>query len=318
MSEPHRLLIDFVEKYQKGHVLRLNLFNKTIFGYVDEKTLFNDLVKTFGVFEMKFDVRVLEEEVPDYLKYGTVITPTCDMRKFPSFESERVHQLIFNEKVKVLQIQTDYYLVKDLKSSYIGFVRAPQLRFNSKDHDDYTHLVTARFTSMSLENLDLILPFGTKLKIMNETDEFYFAETALGMGKLKKSDVSLISKFNMDFDELIKNYISTPYLWGGTSTLGTDCSGFIYRLYDALGVKIPRDTSQQFDELYPIDQDELTTGDLILFKGHVGMYIGENKMVHSSASLGGVYVSDIFDPKDIYEETLKRGIIGFRRVKNDV
>jgi len=314
-----RILADFVEKYEKEkkHVIKLELKDRLIFGYVDEKIVFKDLLESFKDFDINFNVRILETEIPEDLKYGIVVVPTCDVKKFPTFESERIHQLIFNEKVKVLQIQTDYYLVKDLKSSYIGYVRSPQLRFNSEIHNAFSHIVVSRFSELIFEDFKVVLPFGTRLKIIDEIDGFYFAKTELGIGKIKKDNLVFLNEItNKSFEDLMYIYISTPYLWGGTSTLGTDCSGLIYRFYDSIGVNIPRDSSQQLDELKPINKEDLRIGDLILFKGHVGLYWGNGKMIHSSATLGGVYVSNIFDPKDLYEEKLKRGIIGFRRVRN--
>lgn len=316
MNEMIKLLVDFTEEHQKNHVLQLQLSGNTIFGYVDESHLFEKLVMTFGAFNPEYRVRVLEEEIPENMKYGTVITPTCDMRRFPKFESERVHQLIFNEKVKVLQIQTDYYLVKDLKSSYIGYVRAPQLKFSSEVQNTYNCIVASKFATITFENLEIQLPFATKLNLIDSIDGFRYAETPLGTGKIKSEYTILIPELaSKDITEVLKLYISTPYLWGGTSTFGTDCSGLVYRVYDAFEINLPRDSSQQFEKLEPVSQEDLTIGDLVLFKGHVGIYVGNGKMIHSSASLGGVYESNIFDPKDTYEEKLKRGIIGFRKVK---
>lgn len=318
MNSLKKSLADFIEKYKKDgkHIMRIESKDKLIFGYVDEETVFKDLEESFENYDITFNVRILETEVPEYLKYGTVIVPTCDMRKFPTFESERVHQLIFNEKVKVLQIQTDYYLVKDLKSSYIGYVRSPQLSFDSEVCDNFNYAVISKFTDLIFKDFRMTLPFGTRLKVTGEIEGFYFVETKLGTGKLKKDDlISLNDISTRDFVELMNLYISTPYLWGGTSTLGTDCSGFVYRLYDSMGVNVPRDTNQQLDNLKPISREELQIGDLILFKGHVGLYYGNGKMIHSSATLGGVHISNIFDPQDLYEEKLKKSIVGFRKIE---
>lgn len=316
MNEMVKLLIDFRQEHEKNHVMHLELSDNTIFGYVDENQLFEKLLTTFESFNPEFRVRVLEKEIPENLRYATVITPTCDMRRFPIFESERIHQLIFNEKVKVLQIQTDYYLVKDLKSSYIGYVRAPQLRFSDEVKNDYNCIISSRFATITFEDFEMQLPFATKLKLIDSIDGFCYAETPRGIGKVRKESVMLISELaGKDIVEILNQYISTPYLWGGTSTFGTDCSGLVYRVYDAFEINVPRDSSQQFEKLEPVSQEDLNVGDLVLFKGHVGIYVGTGKMVHSSASLGGVYESNIFEPKDTYEEKLKRGIIGFRKVR---
>ncbi len=98
-----------------------------------------------------------------------------------------------------------------------------------------------------------------------------------------------------------KKWLGTPYKYGGESNDGIDCSALMLNVFrDALAIKLPRSSRQQFDFTEAISKSELIPGDLIFFAtgrdkktvSHVGMYIGEDKMVHSSASRG-VMVSRI-------------------------
>ncbi|MCM1520259.1 MAG: C40 family peptidase [Lachnoclostridium sp.] len=98
-----------------------------------------------------------------------------------------------------------------------------------------------------------------------------------------------------------KKWLGVPYKYGGTDHNGVDCSALVLNVYrDALNIKLPRSSRQQFDFSKGISKSELIPGDLLFFattKGrsdvsHVGMYIGDGKMVHSSASQG-VMVSRI-------------------------
>lgn len=93
-----------------------------------------------------------------------------------------------------------------------------------------------------------------------------------------------------------KTLIGTPYVWGGTSLDGIDCSGFTSKCYrDVLGIKINRVSRDQTDNGYAVTVDQLQPGDLVFFNKenggiitHVGMYAGDNMMIHASQSQGKV------------------------------
>lgn len=84
----------------------------------------------------------------------------------------------------------------------------------------------------------------------------------------------------------------TPYLWGGMSSQGIDCSGLVYTVYRLHGYELPRDADQQFEVGAPVGRKELAPGDLLFFGKsqsditHVGIYMWQGKMLHASGSLG--------------------------------
>ncbi len=92
-------------------------------------------------------------------------------------------------------------------------------------------------------------------------------------------------------------YIGNPYVYGGTSlTKGTDCSGFVYRVYKDFGYQLPRTSYEQRSAGKSVSYDEAQPGDLICYSGHIGIYIGDGKIVHASNSKpypqGGIKVSN--------------------------
>lgn len=98
-----------------------------------------------------------------------------------------------------------------------------------------------------------------------------------------------------------REWIGTPYVYGGDSKKGADCSGFIMSLYrDAVGIKLPRNSAAQKDFCVGLDKDRIEVGDLVFFSSprsgsnvaHVGMYVGDNTFIHSSSSKG-VIESDL-------------------------
>ncbi len=105
-------------------------------------------------------------------------------------------------------------------------------------------------------------------------------------------------------DQLISNakaHLGSPYLFGGTSHEGFDCSGFSQVVFKQTGIDIPRTTGEQFETGIAVKKEDLQKGDLIFFEtirkgpSHLGIYIGDNKFIHSSSSKG-VAISNLDDP----------------------
>ena len=88
------------------------------------------------------------------------------------------------------------------------------------------------------------------------------------------------------------NYIGVPYVFGGTSPYGFDCSGYVQYVFAKAGISIPRTADVQYDFGTPISTTDLVSGDLVFFStytygaSHVGIYLGDNNFIHASSSRG--------------------------------
>ena len=98
-----------------------------------------------------------------------------------------------------------------------------------------------------------------------------------------------------------KMFLGLPYLWAGTSSFGFDCSGIIYSVYKNHGIIIPRDSFYQATKGTPVAKKNLQPGDLVFFAGnkgkgkvyHVGLYIGDGKMLHAPDASSKVRIESI-------------------------
>ncbi|AFG35303.1 C40 family peptidase [Fervidobacterium pennivorans subsp. shakshaketiis] len=218
-----------------------------------------------------------------------VVTPVTDVRAERKFRSERVHQLVFGEIVEILEdIQIlekfDYIFVRDVRLDYKGYVNKNTLYFMSEE--EYKQIIKFKMIKVSVPfcrisgPVNFLLPFGSRLYTENGKDFF------MPNGFI----YNVVDEPNENFNsvvELALQMIGIPYLWGGTSSYGFDCSGFVNRLYDvALNVDMPRDASDQenrYPKIATIDeQEKLMSGDLLYMEGHVMMYIGDGKIVHAN------------------------------------
>lgn len=132
--------------------------------------------------------------------------------------------------------------------------------------------------------------------------------------------------------DAIRYYLGTEYRYGGTSKDGLDCSGFVMMTYQRAGIKIPRTSELQYQQGKTVSPESLRYGDLVFFNNycyskysyatasilsgvfpkieqpcHVGIYIGDGRFIHSTASQRGVTVSNI------NSDCWKRSLIGVRR-----
>ncbi|WML46849.1 C40 family peptidase [Neobacillus sp. PS3-34] len=91
-----------------------------------------------------------------------------------------------------------------------------------------------------------------------------------------------------ELTEYAKNFIGVPYVWGGTTPQGFDCSGFLSYVFKEYGVQLPRTSAEQFQQGEKISTNEMVPGDLVFFTtyksgpSHAGIYLGDNKFIHAS------------------------------------
>ncbi len=158
----------------------------------------------------------------------------------------------------------------------------------------------SKFMEVSFDTrLPLLQVKKDKVKVMTPGD---------GVKWMNKKDVSLHKEESRipyptgdDIVQSGKAFLGLPYLWAGMSGFGYDCSGFTYTMYHANGITIPRDSSIQAQHGIKVERENLKPGDLLFFahdngKGkvhHVGMYIGDDKMIHSPNSSTHVRIDEI-------------------------
>ena len=148
---------------------------------------------------------------------------------------------------------------------------------------------------------------GAKVKITGKTGNWYAITVNNTKGymcadyiKIKTDGESAESQLGRQIVATAKQYLGTPYVYGGASPKGFDCSGLVYYVYGQYGYKLQRGAGSQYKyEGTPVSKSDLRQGDLVYFSdnvdpiGHVGMYIGNGQFIHASSGKGQVIITDL-------------------------
>jgi cell wall-associated NlpC family hydrolase len=224
--------------------------------------------------------------------------PIVDMKENPMHDSKVVSQTFFSEKVDVEKANGDWSFIIT-PDGYSGWVWSKSLVNLPVPYN--TTLKTSRLAAHIYGVKDTeygpikTVPYCSQLQALDTTDPRWL-KIALPDGResyIQKGDVAVEAELSnkKELVEFSQKFLGLPYTWGGRSSFGYDCSGFIQMLYKQIGVNLERDSKQQIldSRLKMIAIDELKPGDLVFFGKseqrimHVGMYIGEGQFIQSTA-----------------------------------
>lgn len=247
-------------------------------------------------------------------------------------------QALFGTRVEVMEEQGEWSHIlipeqscKKNEIGYPGWVPTAQLApwsdaYQLKEDQPAVIVTSAHTRLYDLEQVEGIeLAYLTRLPLIEETSEGVVVSTVFGPSLLRKDDVQIVKNGEpvpvqapVNKGEAIvanaKRFLGLPYLWGGMSSYGYDCSGFAYNMHRSLGIVIPRDASDQALAGVQVEKSDLLPGDLLFFayeegKGrvhHVGIYIGNGEMIHSPDSRGAVEIVELSGYKLKHEHSISR------------
>lgn len=256
-----------------------------------------------------------------------VNAPIATMRIGPSDDTKVDSQIIHSEEITILEAQGDWVKIATLDSfPYQGWIKTSDLCQREHPFLDNQGVVTARVNRLAAHLYHVndteygpikTLPFESRLEVVDQFGDpngrwLYVQLVDGSYGYIQRGDIILnptpISKNEMV--EFSKAFLSLPYTWGGRSSFGYDCSGFVQMLYRQIGIAIPRNSRDQvtWKGFHEVEIEEMNPGDLIFFGreanspskvSHVGMYIGNNQFIHTAGSAENkpyLRVSSLQDP----------------------
>lgn len=289
-------------------------------------------------------IRILPDSAVGNTTIALGRNSVINMRSAPKHSAELGTQGLLGMELKVLDKKGDWYRVQT-PDQYISWVDkggiqllTPEALENWQQRDKLIYTKNTGFVYAKKEETSSVVSdivFGGMLALIKEHKDFYeVAYPDQRMGYLKKSEAELYTDWlknnspnSASIERAAKSMLGVPYLWGGTSTKGNDCSGFTKTVYLMNGFVIPRDASQQIHAGTVVDETltfkNLEKGDLLFFGTpakedkkervtHVGIWLGNQKgeFIHSS---GNVHLSSIHEDQKHFDAFNKNRYLGSRR-----
>lgn len=294
-----------------------------------KKELISALTK-LGKVQDKIDVYPFAET--GNLAYGIANAPVMQVRDHGKHASQLITQGLYGATMRIIggnPQKDDWVKVSMDDDKYVGWVRRPDIWFvDKKEYDNWLNQNKIMITDSIVQLLkspdindksELKVYMTTRLNLVGESGDFYKVKLPGGNKHLASQEVFVpktsarvigkkIEPLNITGKDIVlkaKTLISAPYLWGGSSPMMNDCSGFTQLIYKENGYVLPRDADQQqFFTQRVKSRNDLIPGDLVFFAEnhgkeatHVGIYMGDGRFIHSSVGYGGVSITS-FNPKD--------------------
>jgi gamma-D-glutamyl-L-lysine dipeptidyl-peptidase len=314
-------------------------------GEVDQPAARDAAVKALrdaGFTDIIDKVQVLPDPALGERTIGIVTVSVAHARTKPSHAAELTTEALMGSRVRLLKRQGGWYYAQTETERYLGWIEPDHVAVVTKaDADAWTSsglvMTTARFALVREQPdanaqpvCDLLV--GDVLKSNGRENGWVAVELPDGRkGFTEERHVEDYVSWRHSrrptpdtIEAVAKSFLGVPYLWGGTSAYGFDCSGFVKIVYKLNGIELSRDADQQAleGEAVPTSDDlaQLRKGDLLCFKArpdgrdaitHIGIYLGGKQFIHCA----GKVKRNSFDPASpIYSENLLKRLVTVRRI----
>lgn len=264
------------------------------------------------------------------MPYAFVTTNLLDLRAEPSNQSERLSQLLFADTLEIFDEQGGFARIKQADgytgwadSRFLATVPATVAINYRKSLNAVIGVSEGKI--LNLRTAESVPPhflyYGTPIHLSSQRGPYAVVSTPdlkryrISGSALKPIDPKRVQ--TVSGPALVreaKRFLGVPYVWGGISPAGFDCSGLVRTVCGRFGLYLPRDTKDQIEVGRHIDRSDIRTGDLLFFKRHVGFAIGTNQIIHASRGGGGVRINALVAGALNYRPDLDQDFQEARRI----
>jgi cell wall-associated NlpC family hydrolase len=210
------------------------------------------------------------------------VFPVAAIRREPSRSAEQMDQLLFGERFDVLERRDGWAFGQALRDGYVGWTRLEVL---GPAGPAPTHWIgalrTFAFSEPSIKSAPVArLSMNALVHEAGREGPFVRLE---GSGYVVERHLRPLGRWAADPAAVASQFLHAPYLWGGRESVGLDCSGLVQQALYACGVAAPRDSDQQARLGREVASEELARSDLVFWRGHVGMMLDGETLIHANA-----------------------------------
>ncbi len=233
--------------------------------------------------------------------------PVVDMRQTASNDSSVVSQAYYSEKISILEDAGDWVKINTLIDSYEGWIPKEamyQVLDTPKELAKVTSVAAHVYGEADTEKgPKLTLPYESLLEVVDKSHGRWIkVRTVDGVERfIQRGDISFDLTKALTVDEMLAlstKFLNRPYTWGGRTSFGYDCSGFVQMLYRQMNILTPRDSKDmiKYEGFKAVTKEELKPGDLIFWGldanriRHVGVYLGDDTFIHASSRENKPYI----------------------------
>jgi Cell wall-associated hydrolases (invasion-associated proteins) len=225
------------------------------------------------------------------ISYAICSVAAAPVRKEPSHRSEMVNQLLFGDTMQVLEEKDEWKRIKTIYDGYEGWLTYHLVsEINEKLATTQTDYFASAITNpITLTDQLITAPMGSALTGFDQENRLLWDPVYKFHGTYRKVSAGFNEEMLI---KLIYQWINAPYLWGGKTYMGVDCSGFVQTIYKVLGIQLKRDAWQQQEQCTGfLEPEEAVTGDLAFFSNdanrviHVGIILPQHQIVHASGKV---------------------------------
>ena len=220
------------------------------------------------------------------------IVPAAPLRKEDAHRSEMISQLLFGELAEVLEATKSFTRIRCAYDGYEGWCQSNQLaEMDEAKANTISKAITSDWdTILSVNGGSMHIPIGSSLGFLENGQAVIGKFSIACTANLYDPETAMISADAIKAKSL--QYLNTPYLWGGRSVYGIDCSGFVQQVFRYFNIVLPRDAYQQAGEGESVGfLQEAQCGDLAYFDNeegritHVGILFNQDTIIHASGKV---------------------------------
>jgi len=233
----------------------------------------------------------------------------------PSTNSEVSSQILYGEKFKILSKKKNWFKIKTNFDNYIGYIKKNKFNINFSPTNKICKLNSKIFKKINNKFLPTgeYLYFASGISIKNLDKKYIEFEKNKW---IKKKDTKNIDHFNNDFMKIFKIFLGCKYLWGGKTSKGIDCSALIQIYFYYNRIFFPRDSKDQIKFCKKKKSKRFSKGDIIFWKGHVGICINKTKFIHAYGPKKKVLIMPTYFTIKLIQKTAKLIIKKVTNIEN--